>query len=160
LADGEGRLIDCQNILFFLTSNLGYQTIVDNAETPELIENRLYPELSAFFKPALLARMEIVPYLPLGESVLREIITAKLTALTQRLELKYKAKVTCEQALTDEIIRRTTRTENGARMLEAIIDGQMLPPIALALLNKLADKEPVLSIRLGCVDGEFVGEVS
>ncbi|GGJ00739.1 ClpV1 family T6SS ATPase [Shewanella hanedai] len=160
LADGEGRLIDCQNILFFLTSNLGYQTIVDNAETPELIENSLYPELSEFFKPALLARMEIVPFLPLGESVLREIIASKLAALIQRLELRYKAEVTCEQALTDEIIKRTTRTENGARMLEAIIDGQMLPPIALALLNKLADKEPVLSIRLGCVDGEFVGEVS
>lgn len=160
LADGEGRLIDCQNILFFMTSNLGYQTIVDNAQTPELIENSLYPELAAFFKPALLARMEIVPYLPLDESVLREIVTAKLAALTQRLELRYKAQVSCDQALTDEIIRRTTRTENGARMLEAIIDGQMLPPIALALLNKLADKQPVLSIRLGCVDGEFVGEVS
>ncbi|MBQ4892187.1 type VI secretion system ATPase TssH [Shewanella sp. MMG014] len=160
LADGEGRLIDCQNILFFLTSNLGYQTIVANAQTPELIENSLYPELSAFFKPALLARMEVVPYLPLGEKVLREIIAAKLAALTQRLELRYKAQVSCEQALTDEIIRRTTRTENGARMLEAIIDGQMLPPIALALLNKLADKEPVHSIRLACVDGEFIGEVS
>ncbi|ACA86797.1 type VI secretion system ATPase TssH [Shewanella woodyi] len=160
LADGEGRLIDCQNILFFLTSNLGYQTIVDNAQTPELIENSLYPELSAFFKPALLARMEVVPYLPLGENVLREIIAAKLAALTQRLELRYKAQVSCDQALTDEIIRRTTRTENGARMLEAIIDGQMLPPIALALLNKLADKEPVQTIRLSCVDGEFVGEVS
>lgn len=160
LADGEGRLIDCQNILFFLTSNLGYQTIVDNAETPVLIENRLYPELSAFFKPALLARMEIVPYLPLEESVLREIIEAKLEALTQRLVLRYKAEVTCDQTLIDEIIRRTTRTENGARMLEAIIDGQMLPSIALALLNKLANKEPVLSIRLSCANGEFVGEVS
>ena len=160
LADGEGRLIDCQNILFFLTSNLGYQTIVDNAETPDLIENRLYPELSAFFKPALLARMEVVPYLPLGESVLREIIIAKLAALTERLELRYKAQVSCDEMLTDEIIRRATRTENGARIVEAIIDGQMLPPIALALLNKLANKEPVLSICLRCVDGEFVGEVS
>ncbi|NRD73745.1 type VI secretion system ATPase TssH [Shewanella sp. VB17] len=159
LADGEGRLIDCQNILFFLTSNLGYQTIVDNAETPELIETQLYPELASFFKPALLARMEVVPYLPLGEAVLRQIIEAKLTALTSRLALRYKADVFCSEALTDEIIRRTTRTENGARMLEAIIDGQMLPPIALALLNKLANKEPVFSIKLGCIDGEFVGEV-
>ncbi|WP_448512552.1 AAA family ATPase, partial [Photorhabdus laumondii] len=35
LADGEGRVIDCKNVVFFLTSNLGYQTIVDNADKPE-----------------------------------------------------------------------------------------------------------------------------
>ncbi|MGP6247255.1 type VI secretion system ATPase TssH, partial [Aeromonas salmonicida subsp. salmonicida] len=34
LADGEGRIIDCKNVVFFLTSNLGFQTIVDYAEQP------------------------------------------------------------------------------------------------------------------------------
>lgn len=159
LADGEGRLIDCQNILFFLTSNLGYQTIVDHADDPNSIEDNLYPELAAFFKPALLARMEVIPYLPLGEDVMREIVEFKLAALTERLALRYKAKVHCDLGLIDEIISRTSRTENGARMLEAIIDGQMLPPIALALLNKLANKQEVNEIRLMCDQGEFVGEV-
>ncbi|MPY24019.1 type VI secretion system ATPase TssH [Shewanella sp. YLB-07] len=160
LADGEGRLIDCQNILFFMTSNLGYQTIVEHADEPDVLEDKLYPELADFFKPALLARMEIVPYLPLGEAVLRQIVESKLASLTERLELRYKARVECDPALIDEIINRTGRTENGARMLEAIIDGQMLPPIALALLNKLANKQAVNEIRLACHQGEFVGEVS
>ncbi|WP_448512604.1 AAA family ATPase, partial [Photorhabdus laumondii] len=73
LADGEGRVIDCKNVVFFLTSNLGYQTIVDNADKPEEMNDLLYPELAAFFKPALLARMEVVPYLPLGHDTLKTI---------------------------------------------------------------------------------------
>ena len=61
LADGEGRLIDCKNVVFFLTSNLGYQTIVNHAEAPEKIEEALYPELANFFKPALLAEWKWCP---------------------------------------------------------------------------------------------------
>lgn len=159
LADGEGRAIDCQNVIFFLTSNLGFQTIVDYAESPELIEEQLYPELAAFFKPALLARMETVPYLPLGKEVLEEIIRGKLSRLETLFTTRYKATVDIDNALIDEIMRQATRSENGARMLEAIIEGQVLPPLSLVLLNKLAAREEVHHVRMFVKDGEFVGEV-
>ncbi|KJZ07844.1 ATPase AAA [Marinomonas sp. S3726] len=159
LADGEGRVIDCKNVVFFLTSNLGYQTIVDNAETPNLIEEGLYPELCDFFKPALLARMEVVPYLPLAEDVIEQIVRSKLSHLETLFIERYQAEVVIEDELIAEIMRRATRSENGARMLEAIIEGQMLPPISLALLDRLAARETVNRIHLSVVDGEFVGEV-
>lgn len=159
LNDGEGRLIDCQNIVFFLTSNLGFQTIVDYAEQPKLLDEQLYPELAAFFKPALLARMEIIPYLPLPKEVLEQIVRGKLKRLETLLQSRYSALVEVEDSLIEEILARATRAENGARMLEAIIDGQLLPPVSLALLNKLADREPVLRIRLAAEEGEFIGEV-
>ncbi|MBE1273657.1 type VI secretion system ATPase TssH [Enterovibrio baiacu] len=159
LADGEGRVIDCQNVVFFLTSNLGYQTIVDYAEQPELLEEKLYPELAAFFKPALLARMEIVPYLPLNGDTLKAIIAGKLKRLVNVFEQRYKAETEIDDALIGEISRRATRSENGARMLEAIIEGQLLPPVSLALLNKLAAREPVTRVYLTAKDGQFVSEV-
>ncbi|PSV15133.1 type VI secretion system ATPase TssH [Photobacterium kishitanii] len=159
LADGEGRIIDCQNIVFFLTSNLGYQTIVDYADQPELLEEKMYPELAAFFKPALLARMEVVPYLPLNKEVLEQIVRGKLSRLEKLLTTRYKAEVIIEPCLIEEILRRATRAENGARMLEAIIEGQMLPPVSLALLNRLAHRETVTRIHLTVVDGQFSGEV-
>lgn len=159
LADGEGRFIDCQNVIFFLTSNLGYQTIVDYAESPNLLEEKLYPELAAFFKPALLARMETVPYLPLGKEVLEQIIRGKLTRLENVLMSRYKAEVFIDDVLISEIMRLATRSENGARILEAIIEGQVLPPLSLELLNRLAAREDVNSVRLTIKDGEFVGEV-
>jgi type VI secretion system protein VasG len=159
LADGEGRVIDCKNVVFFLTSNLGYQTIVDNADEPKLLHERLYPELAAFFKPALLARMEVIPYLPLKKEVLAEIVQAKLKRLEALFRERYAAVVEIEASLIDEILNRANRSENGARMLEAIIEGQLLPPVSLALLNKLAQRESVNRVFLSAANGEFIGEV-
>ncbi|MFM2484445.1 type VI secretion system ATPase TssH [Celerinatantimonas yamalensis] len=159
LADGEGRIIDCQNIVFFLTSNLGYQTIVDYADTPNLIEDKLYDELAQFFKPALLARMQIVPYVPLSDRVLESIIVDKLSRLETLFKARYQAKVVIDDELVMAIRQQATRSENGARMLEAIIEGQLLPPVSLALLSKLAEQIPVTSIELGVRDGQFFGEV-
>ncbi|AVH33297.1 type VI secretion system ATPase TssH [Vibrio fluvialis] len=159
LADGEGRLIDCQNIVFFLTSNLGYQTIVDFADDPKALDEALYPELAAFFKPALLARMEVIPYMPLNKEVLELIVKGKLARLEKLFRDRYNAEVVIEDRLIEEILNRATRSENGARMLEAIIEGQLLPPVSLALLNKLAEKQPVHRIHLDAQDGEFKGEV-
>ncbi|EGU43902.1 ATPase, partial [Vibrio ichthyoenteri ATCC 700023] len=159
LSDGEGRLIDCQNIVFFLTSNLGYQTIVDNAQSPEKLDEALYAELAAFFKPALLARMETVFYLPLARDVLEKIVRGKLSNLEKLFKQRYDAQVVIEDSLIEEILNRANRSENGARMLEAIIEGQLLPPISLSLLNKLANKQPVERIYLAADEGEFIGEV-
>ncbi|GGE62024.1 ClpV1 family T6SS ATPase [Streptosporangium jomthongense] len=160
LADGEGRLIDCKNVVFFLTSNLGYQTIVNHAEHPENIEEALYPELADFFKPALLARMEVVPYLPLGEDTLNRIVGDKLERLAQQIRDRYHTEVVMEDGLVEAIRSRATRSENGARMLESIIEGELLPPISLALLEKLAAKEPVTQVTLGVSENKFTGIVA
>ena len=160
LADGEGRLIDCKNVVFFLTSNLGYQTIVHHADTPELIEEALYPELANFFKPALLARMEVVPYLPLGEDTLNRIVGDKLQRLAEQIKVRYHTEVELEDGLVEAIRSRATRSENGARMLESIIEGELLPPVSLALLEKLAAREPVTKVTLGVNENKFTGTVA
>ncbi len=160
LADGEGRLIDCKNVVFFLTSNLGYQTIVNHAEEPEKIEEALYPELANFFKPALLARMEVVPYLPLGEATLNRIVGDKLQRLADQIQARYHTEVELEGGLVEAIRSRATRSENGARMLESIIEGELLPPVSLALLEKLAAREPVTKVTLGVKENKFIGTVA
>ena len=160
MADGEGRLIDCKNVAFFLTSNLGYQTIVKHGSEPEKLEQALYPELADFFKPALLARMEVVPYLPLGEDTLNRIVGDKLQNLAAQISDRYHTEVELEDGLVDAIRSRATRSENGARMLESIIEGELLPPVSLALLEKLAAREPVMKVRLGVKDNKFTGTVA
>ncbi|AKH63627.1 MULTISPECIES: type VI secretion system ATPase TssH [Photorhabdus] len=155
LADGEGRVIDCKNVVFFLTSNLGYQTIVDNADKPEEMNDLLYPELAAFFKPALLARMEVVPYLPLGYDTLKTIIQGKLTRLDNLLRQRFNAEVTISDEVIEEILQRATRAENGARMLESIIDGALLPPLSLLLLQKMASGKQISTIQLTVDAHEF-----
>ncbi|MDU7404007.1 MAG: AAA family ATPase [Citrobacter portucalensis] len=159
MADGEGRLIDCKNIVFFLTSNLGYQVIVEHADNPELMQEALYPVLADFFKPALLARMEVVPYLPLSKETLAVIIAGKLARLDNVLRTRFGAEVVIEPAVTDEIMQRVTRAENGARMLESVIDGEMLPPLSLLLLQKMAANTAIARIVLGVADGAFIADV-
>lgn len=159
MADGEGRLIDCKNIVFFLTSNLGYQVIVEHADDPETMLEVLYPVLADFFKPALLARMEVVPYLPLSKETLATIITGKLSRLDNVLRSRFGADVIIEQEVTDEIMKRVTRAENGARMLESVIDGDMLPPLSLLLLQKMAAGTGIARIQLSAADGAFTADV-
>ena len=159
MADGEGRLIDCKNIVFFLTSNLGYQVIVEYADNPETLHDALYPVLADFFKPALLARMEVVPYLPLSRETLATIIAGKLARLDNVLRTRFNAEVVIASVVTDEIMQRVTRAENGARMLESVIDGEMLPPLSLLLLQKMAANAVITRINLGVTDGAFTADI-
>ncbi len=159
LADGEGRIIDCKNVVFFLTSNLGFQTIVDYAEQPDALLDALYPELAAFFKPALLARMEVIPYLPLGHDTLVQIVGGKLNRLVKLLKERFGAEVVLEEEVAEEILRRANRSENGARMLESVIDGALLPPVSLQLLQRLSAGEPIKRVRFSVSERQFVAEV-
>lgn len=159
MADGEGRQIDCKNIVFFLTSNLGYQVIVEHADAPERLHDALYPVLADFFKPALLARMEVVPYLPLSRETLASIIAGKLARLENVLRNRFTAEVIIEAEVTNEIMSRVTRAENGARMLESVIDGEMLPSLSLLLLQKMAANTVIARIRLSVANGVFSAEI-
>ncbi|EBA7186438.1 type VI secretion system ATPase TssH [Salmonella enterica subsp. enterica] len=159
MADGEGRVIDCKNIVFFLTSNLGYQVIVEYADNPDEMHDALYPVLADFFKPALLARMEVVPYLPLSRETLATIIAGKLARLDNVLRSRFGADVIIAPVVTDEIMQRVTRAENGARMLESVIDGEMLPPLSLLLLQKMAANVVITRISLGVSDGTFTADI-
>lgn len=155
LADGEGRIIDCKNVVFFLTSNLGFQTIVEYADRQDGLLDALYPELTTFFKPALLARMEVIPYLPLGHDTLKAIVQGKLARLVTLLQTRFGATVEIDDAVPEEILRRANRSENGARMLESIIDGALLPPVSLQLLQRMAAGEAVSRITFTLNEGEF-----
>lgn len=161
MADGEGRLIDCRNVLFFLTSNLGYETIVRHADQPEALEPALYPVLVEFFKPALLARMEVVPYFPLNRQVLQRIVDAKLETLAERIRDRHRqAEVTLDPSLAEAICERANRSENGARMLDSVIEGELLPPVSRSILERLSRQEPISRVVLGVSEDGFKAEVA
>ncbi len=159
LADGEGRLIDCRNVVFFMTSNLGYEAIVDHAEDPEAMQEALHPILAEFFRPALLARMEVVPYLPLNDETLNAIIGDKLARLEKLVADRYQARLTIGEGLVEQLRQQAWRSENGARMLESVIEGQILPPVSHTVLERLAREEPIQEVILGVEGQHFTSEV-
>ena len=91
--DGEGREIDFRNTLILMTSNLGSDCITAlcaDGQRPdsEVLEEVIRPVLRAHFKPALLARMRVVPYYPLAGERLQDVARLKLARLGQRLHTR------------------------------------------------------------------------
>lgn len=154
LSDGEGRRIDCRNVLFFLASNLGFDQ--GGSSLDDLDGDLLRQKLMGFFKPALLARMQIVPYRYLDAEVLGEIIDSRLQRLQQQLQQRYGANLVIDERAREELHARCARHRNGARMLDAIIDGELLPPLSLAVLQRLSRGERIQSAELDWDNSTFV----
>ena len=157
LADGEGRLIDCKNILFMLTSNCGF----DAANDPFAVKSdeELRRSLLTFFKPALLARMQIVQYHYLTTDVMQRIVKAKLAKLEKLIAERYKATVTIAENILKHIEQQCEADTNGARLVDAILEGQLLPPLSLALLQRIASDEKMSNIAINFENGEYQVEI-
>ncbi|MCC6348532.1 MAG: type VI secretion system ATPase TssH [Candidatus Eisenbacteria bacterium] len=143
LADGEGRVIDFKNTVVFLTSNLATDTITQLCSSPvrptrEELVAAIRPALSQWFKPALLARMEIVPFLTLAPEFLREIVQLKLGKVAARLKDSHKMTLELDPKMIDVITKRCTEVETGARNIDHIITQTLLPMLSTALLERMA----------------------
>ena len=153
LADGEGREIDFKNTVLVLTSNLASEVLVEmcaaevEAEPEELVE-AIRPTLRERFKPALLARMTIVPYIPLGPEVLRRIVDLKMGAIVKRLRKNAHIELSYTEALADWIAERCTVEETGARNIDHIIQAEVLPGVSTEILERMALDQPIQTIRL------------
>lgn len=149
--DGEGREIDFRNTLILMTSNLSSDRIsalCENGERPsaEVLEETIRPELSKHFKPALLARMRVVPYYPVGGSVLRELIEIKLGRLGERLNRRQLDFTYC-QNLVDHLAQRCTQGDSGARLIDHLLDLHVLPLVADRLLDAMATGESLKRVH-------------
>lgn len=158
LADGEGRLIDCKNILFMLTSNCGFDAANDQFAVKS--DEELRCSLLTFFKPALLARMQIVQYHYLTTDVMQRIVKAKLAKLEKLIAERYKATVTIAENILKHIEQQCEADTNGARLVDAILEGQLLPPLSLALLQRIARGEKMSNITINFEEGEYQVDIA
>jgi len=159
-ADGEGRLIDFKNTVVMMTSNLGSQVIEEMcAEEPwpeaeELLES-IRPTLNQYFKPALLARMTVIPYLPIAEKVMKRIVGLKLRKVAQRLMANHGIAMSADPTLIQSISDRCRLVEAGARNIDHILNSELLPQIAEAILGQLLAGELKKNLAVSVEDGAF-----
>lgn len=149
LEDSEGVEVNFKNTVIILTSNLTTETIVEicrqgSTRPPmESVVEAIRPELQAFFKPALLGRMVTVPYYPLGQRELAEIVRLKLHRIQQLYYERYNAPLHVTDAMVEEIARRCTDPDSGARNIDNILTHTMLPDLSQRLLERIATKLPI-----------------
>jgi len=157
LNDGEGRTIDFKNTVIVLTSNLATDQVVElfadgAAPTAEEVTAAIRPVLSAHFKPALLARMTIVPYAPIGPEVMKEIVRLKLAGLVSRLESAHGIQATFADAAVDALGARCTESETGARNVDQILRSSLLPELSRELLTRMAGGTVPARLEVGLAD--------
>lgn len=154
--DAEGREIDFRNTLIILTSNVGSSTIMqaclnksaEERPDPDALQELLAPQLYKAFKPAFLGRMKTIAYYPVDDDALARIIGLKLARIAERVQANHRAVFDWDDALVEAVLARCTEVDTGARNVDHILNGTLLPQIAEQVLGRMAQGEAIARIRV------------
>lgn len=163
LEDGEGRVIDFKNTVILLTSNVGTETTIalcaDEDTTPNangLVES-LRPELLKVFPPALLGRLVIVPYYPISDEVMKQIVRLQLDRIVRRVRENHKAALTYSDEIVANIASRCKEVHSGARNVDQILTRSLLPELSQEFLTRMAAGEDLASVHVDVdAQGNFI----
>ena len=165
MEDGEGRQIDFKNNIIILTTNACTDQLMklvadpETAPSPRALVETLKPELNKIFKPAFLGRMVVIPYYPVRDEALKQIIRLKLGKIQRRILENHKIKLTYDDRFLNEVAARCTEVESGARNVDNILTNSLLPDISRKILGGMAEGEKMTAIHVGIGEnGEFVYE--
>ena len=163
MEDGEGRQIDFKNNIIILTTNACTDQMMklvadpETAPSPRALIDALKPELNKIFKPAFLGRMVLIPYYPIRDEALKQIIRLKLGKIQRRILENHKVKLTYDDAFLNEVANRCTEVESGARNVDNILTNTLLPDISRKILGGMAEGEKMSAIHVGIgEDGAFL----
>ncbi len=161
MEDSDGRYIDFKNTVILLTSNVGTDRVMALCKDPELrpepeaLSRAVREPLLKVFPPALLGRLVVVPYYPLSDAILGDIVRLQLDRVVRRIAEHHKVSLTYDEAAVQLIISRCTEVESGGRMIDAILTNTVLPRISEEYLTRMMAGRPLGAIALGVKDGDF-----
>jgi len=159
MEDGEGRQIDFKNNIIILTTNACTDQMMklcadpETAPSPQALVQALKPDLNKIFKPAFLGRMVVVPYYPIRDEALKKIIVLKLGKIQRRIQENHKIALNYDGQLIEEVAKRCTEVESGARNVDNILTNSLLPDISRQILGRMAEGEKLSSIQVGIGEG-------
>src|SRR5207244_2902147 len=167
LQDDKGEEINFKNTIIVLTANVGTDTIMKVCADPDTrpdaagLASALRPDLLKVFKPALLGRLTVVPYFPLTDEVLRQIIRLQLRRIGDRVRTNYKATFEYDDAVVSTIASRCKEVDSGARNVDHILTGSLLPVISREFLCRMAEGQRVGGVRVGVdPEGQFLFDIA
>ncbi|WP_411754469.1 type VI secretion system ATPase TssH [Serratia sp. (in: enterobacteria)] len=161
MEDGEGRHIDFRNTIIILTSNIGSELISSLCADPELLPEpgalgtALRPSLLSVFPAALLGRLLVVPYYPLTDAILGNIVRLQLGRIQRRLAENHAIACTFDDRVINQIVSRCTEVESGGRMVDAILTNTLLPQISTTLLAASVNAQRYRQLHISMQNNEF-----
>ncbi|WP_374602775.1 type VI secretion system ATPase TssH [Niveibacterium sp.] len=157
MEDAEGREIDFRNTIIILTSNVASSTLMsaclnkgpEELPTPDALLDAIRPQLYKAFKPAFLGRLSVVPFYPIADDVLAQIIRLKLAKIARRVAENHKAVFSHDDALVEAVLARCVEADSGARNVDNILSGTLLPEISESVLARMAEGAAIARIKVG-----------
>jgi type VI secretion system protein VasG len=125
----------------------------DTRPGPEGLADMLRADLLKRFPPAFLGRLMVIPYYPISDAVMRQIIELQLRRLQARIQAHHRAQLTYSSDLIDAIKARCTEVDSGARNVEHIMARTLLPDISREVLARMADDRQISSVHITAGDG-------
>ena len=160
MEDGQGTRVDFKNTVILLTSNVGSDLIMKMAESgqrpdPAKIAEALRGPLLEVFPAALLGRVVVIPYYPLSDEMLGNIVRLQLDRVRQRVTERYQIPFSYDQSVVDLISSRCTELESGGRMIDAVLTNTLLPQLSRELLLRTLDGKPPARVAVSVAGSEF-----
>ncbi|KAB8044237.1 type VI secretion system ATPase TssH [Janthinobacterium aquaticum] len=153
MEDGEGVSIDFKNTLILLTSNAAQDVITQacsQGRRPEVaaLAEQLRPALLRQFSPAFLGRLVLVPYYPLGDAQIGNIVDLKLAKLAARFAENHHARFTWDDQVTETVTARCTEVDSGARNIDFILTQTVLPVLSSLVLERMSRLLPFTAVHM------------
>lgn len=161
MEDGEGRQIDFKNTIILLTSNVGSELIMNMCKDPELLPDpdslatALTEPLQKVFPPALLGRIVTIPYYPLSDEMLGQIVRLQLNRIKKRVAENHRIPFEYGDDVVKLVVRRCNNAESGGRIIDAILTNTVLPRISIEYLTRTSEGQELKAVRLGVDQDDF-----
>ena len=134
ITDGQGRTVDFKNTVIIMTSNIGSQFILDDANS-EQREARVMDALRQHFRPEFLNRVdETIIFDRLSDTDLTHIVEIQVQKLQKRLAEQKLTLILTDNAKL-HLAREGYDPVYGARPLKRCIQRDLLDPLALDILD-------------------------
>ena len=159
LTDGKGRTIDFRRTIVILTSNvgatagatstLGFGAVDRTPAMPAVDKDRTFRELSNFFRPEFLNRIDqIINFRPLSIEVAENIARREVQRVLERAGIaRRKLTVDVDPAVLSALVKEGYSPFFGARPLKRAVERMVLLPVARAIATGKIEEQTVL--RLG-----------
>ncbi len=161
MEDGEGRMIDFKNTIILLTSNAGSELIMNMCKDPELLPDpdslatAMTEPLQKIFPPALLGRLVVIPYYPLSDDMLGQIVRLQLNRIKRRVAENHKIPFEYSDDAVKLIVKRCNNAESGGRIIDSILTNTVLPKVSIEYLSRAAEGIELKAVRLGVAEDDF-----